>query len=137
MLPSGLKKLSPSALARFVARTGRAVGLRGKLSVLLTTSAELREMNRYFRNLNKPTDVLSFPALRNRLEQDFAGDIAISAEIAAQQARSLGHRYEDEIRILILHGVLHLADYDHETDGGAMARKDEQLRRKLGLPPGL
>ena len=62
-----------------------------------------------------------------------AGDLAISAEIAARNARRLGHSAADELKILILHGLLHLAGHDHETDGGEMARKEARLRRALGL----
>ncbi|HYN15247.1 MAG TPA: rRNA maturation RNase YbeY, partial [Terriglobales bacterium] len=65
------------------------------------------------------------------------GDIAISAEFGARNARRLGHSPADELKILILHGLLHLAGYDHETDGGAMARKEARLRRALGLPTAL
>jgi probable rRNA maturation factor len=68
---------------------------------------------------------------------DFAGDVAISAEIAAQNARRLGHSLPEEIKILALHGVLHLAGYDHERDRGEMARKEEHLRKQLGLPVAL
>ena len=67
----------------------------------------------------------------------FAGDLAISAEIAASNARRLGHSAGDELKILILHGLLHLAGYDHETDSGEMARKETRLRRLLGLPAAL
>ena len=66
-----------------------------------------------------------------------AGDIAISADIATQNARQLGHAPALEIKILALHGVLHLAGYDHETDHGEMARKEISLRKALGLPSGL
>jgi probable rRNA maturation factor len=66
-----------------------------------------------------------------------AGDIAISAEIAKQNARGLGHSDAEEVKILVLHAVLHLAGYDHENDGGAMAKKESKLRKALGLPVGL
>ena len=104
--------------------------------VLVTSSHELRILNSRFRGEDKTTDVLSFPPIFG-LVADFAGDVAISAEIAGQNARCLGHSVADEIKILVLHGVLHLAGYDHERDGGAMARKEMLLRRKLGLPLGL
>jgi probable rRNA maturation factor len=80
--------------------------------------------------------VLSFPAIPGLME-DFAGDVAISAEIAARNARRLGHTAAEEIRILTLHGLLHLAGYDHERDGGEMERKEARLRKSLGLPVGL
>ena len=133
--------LTDTALAKFVSRASRAVGLRGVVNVLVTGNRELRALNRRFRGKDKPTDVLSFApepfisesALINRL----AGDIAISAEIAKQNARRLDHSAAQEIKILTLHGVLHLAGYDHECDEGAMARKETALRQSLGLPVGL
>jgi len=128
--------LSEAALAKFVARARRAAGLRGSVSVLVTSSRELQGLNRRFRGKNKPTDVLSFPAMPG-LMRGFAGDVAISAEIAARNARRLGHTAADEIRILTLHAVLHLAGYDHEQDNGQMERKEQRLRRSLELPIGL
>jgi probable rRNA maturation factor len=128
--------LTELALDRFVSRARRAVGLRASVNVMVTSNAELRELNRCFRGKNQPTDVLSFPALPG-LKPHFAGDIAISAEIAAHNARALGHTAAEEIKILALHGILHLRGYDHEHDEGKMARKEEKLRRTLRLPVGL
>jgi probable rRNA maturation factor len=128
--------LTARALERFIGRAKRAVGLAGAVNVLVASSAELRRLNRRFRGKDQPTDVLSFPPLSG-VARDFAGDVAISATIAAQNARRLGHSAADEVRILALHGVLHLAGYDHERDGGRMARKEVGLRQKLGLPCGL
>ena len=128
--------LNEVALAKFVARARRAVGLRGAVSVLVTSSQELRGLNHRFRGKNKPTDVLSFPAMPG-LMRGFAGDVAISAQIAARNARELGHSAADEIRILTLHAVLHLAGYDHERDDGKMERMEVRLRKSLGLPVGL
>src|SRR5713226_10188043 len=128
--------LSEAALARFVALARRAARLRGAVNVLVTSSRELLALNSRFRGKDKPTDVLSFPPVLG-LADGFAGDVAISAEIAAQNARRLGHSAAQEIKILVLHGVLHLAGYDHERDGGEMARKEQRLRRSLGLPSGL
>jgi probable rRNA maturation factor len=141
--------LSAPALERFVRRARRAAGLAGRVNVLVTGSSEIRSLNRRFRAHDKATDVLSFPALlparnlrrikksalSNRLA--LAGDIAISAEIAAQNAAQLDHTVADEIKILTLHGILHLAGFDHERDNGKMARKETALRRILGLPSGL
>ncbi len=128
--------LTEPVLARFVTRAQRAAGLRGVVSVLVTSDRELRGLNHRFRGKNKPTDVLSFPALPG-LMKGFAGDIAISAGIAARNARRLGHSAADEIRILTLHALLHLAGYDHEIDHGEMACKEVLLRKSLGLPVGL
>ncbi len=93
-------------------------------------------MNRRFRGKDQPTDVLSFPPAPG-LVNGLAGDIAISADIARQNARRLGHSTVQEIKILALHGVLHLAGYDHEHDQGRMATKEVDLRRLLSLPQGL
>jgi probable rRNA maturation factor len=128
--------LSEVALARFVAKATRMVRLKGEVSVLVTTSQELRRLNRNFRRKDKPTDVLSFPAV-SALSEGLAGDVAISAEIAAENARQLGHSTALELKILTLHGLLHLAGYDHERDHGEMARKERHLRKALGLPVGL
>jgi probable rRNA maturation factor len=128
--------LNEAALAKFVARAQRAVGLHGAVSVLVTSSRELQTLNHRFRGKNKPTDVLSFPAMPGLL-RGFAGDVAISAEIAARNARRLGHTVGEEVRILTLHAVLHLAGYDHELDDGEMERKEARLRKSLGLPVGL
>jgi len=129
---STVQGVNAEALDRFAARAQRAAGVRGAVDVLITSSAGLRRLNRRFRGKDEATDVLSFPSADGTL-----GDLAISAEIAARNARRLGHSATDEMKILILHGLLHLAGYDHETDGGVMARKEARLRRALGLPLGL
>ena len=128
--------LTDLALDRFVVRARRAAGLKGTVNVLLTSSTEMKSLNRRFRGKDKPTDVLSFPAEPGAQKQ-FAGEIAISAEIAMQNARSLGHSPAEEVKILVLHGILHLRGYDHECDNGQMARREKQLRAKLHLPLGL
>jgi len=123
--------LSEPALTAFVTRAKRAIRLGGAVAILVTSSRELQELNRRFRGKNKPTDVLSFPAID---QTGFAGDIAISAEIAARNARLLGHTPAEEVKLLTLHGLLHLAGYDHEHDQGEMTRKERRLRTTLGLP---
>ncbi len=128
--------LSDTALAKFVARASRAIKLEGTVNVLVTGSSELRSLNRRFRAKDQPTDVLSFPP-GPCFVNGLAGDIAISADIAKENARRLGHSAAQEVKILALHGVLHLAGYDHDRDQGAMAGKERQLRRSLGLPFGL
>jgi probable rRNA maturation factor len=127
--------LNEPSLDRFVARARRAVGLSGSVTVLITSSREMRSLNGRFRGKDKATDVLSFPAHFESAR--FAGDIAISAEIASDNARRLGHSTAEEVKILALHGVLHLAGFDHEADRGEMARVEERLRQKLGLPGAL
>lgn len=128
--------LTEDTLDRFVTRAKRGTGLRGSVTVLVTTSRELRRLNQRFRGKDTPTDVLSFPPV-HLAAKGFAGDVAISADIAAQNARRLGHSPAEEIKILALHGVLHLSGYDHEADKGTMARREEFLRKQLGLPVGL
>ena len=128
--------LTELTLNRFVARVRRAAGLKGTVNVLLTTNSEMKSLNRRFRGKDKPTDVLSFPA-ESEAQKRIAGEIAISAEIATQNARALGHSPAEEIKILLLHGVLHLRGYDHECDNGQMARREKHLRAKLRLPLGL
>jgi probable rRNA maturation factor len=128
--------LQEDALDRFVTRAKRAVRLRGSVTVLVTSSRELRRLNQRFRGKDNATDVLSFPAPPISVGR-FAGDVAISAEIARENARRLGHSAADEIKVLTLHGVLHLAGYDHEHDAGEMARKEKRLRKQLGLPTAL
>lgn len=133
--------LGAAALTRFVLRARRAVRLRGSVNVLVTGSAALRTLNREFRGHDKATDVLSFPAFSDkagsRRKPGHAGEIAISADVATQNAVRLGHSAAAEVKILALHGILHLAGLDHERDNGAMARKEEKLRRELRLPTGL
>jgi probable rRNA maturation factor len=128
----------PSArtLARFLAAAQRAVRLKGQVTVLLTTDAAIRKLNRQFRGKNKATDVLSFPAGGLGAE-GMAGDLAISVTTALGQAAEQGHWLSTEIKVLILHGLLHLAGYDHEVDEGRMARRERKLRTELGLPAGL
>ena len=120
-------------------RARRAVRLRGTVNVLVTTSHELRSLNLRFRGKDKPTDVLSFPAppLAHSHAKKVAGDLAISAEIARENARHFGHPVAAEIKILALHGILHLAGFDHEQDHGEMAREESRLRRQLKLESGL
>ena len=124
------------ALERFLARARRAARLRGSVNVLVTSNAKMKSLNRRFRGKDKATDVLSFPAAPDG-RKDLAGDIAISAEIASQNARSLGHNSAVEVKILTLHGILHLRGYDHERDHGQMARREQKMRRELRLPVGL
>jgi len=109
--------------------------VRGAITVLITDNREIQALNARFRKMKHPTDVLSFPP--PEFSNGFAGDIAISLDIAARNARTLGHSVSDEIRILILHGILHLAGYDHEGDKGEMAEKELALRKKLALPAAL
>jgi probable rRNA maturation factor len=130
---AGSRKLvrpSARALARFLNQAQLAVRLKGHVTVLLTTDLTIRRLNREFRGQNKATDVLSFPA-------DGLGDLAISVHTALRQAVEQGHSLSIEVKVLILHGLLHLAGYDHEADTGQMDRRERLLRARLGLPQGL
>ena len=119
-------------------RVRRAVKLKGAVNVLVTSSAEVRSLNRRFRGKNKTTDVLSFLAQSQKTgARPLAGDIAISADVAMQNAASLGHSAAEEVKILTLHGILHLSGFDHERDNGQMVRKEIILRRRFRLPTGL
>lgn len=127
---------SARALAPFLKRAQAAVRLRGEVSVLLTTDAAIRKLNRQFRGKNKATDVLSFPAESPGREK-IAGDLAISVETARKQGAACGHSLATELKVLMLHGLLHLNGFDHETDAGEMARAEQRLRVRLGLERGL
>lgn len=128
--------LSKAGLTRFVNRARSSVGLAGEVDVLLAGDAELKRLNRDFRGKNKATDVLSFPAAEE-IASIHAGDLAVSLETAARQAERYGHSLRDEVRVLLLHGLLHLAGMDHETDRGEMAARELELRRELLLPGSL
>jgi probable rRNA maturation factor len=114
---------------------------KGDLSIAIVSDARMRALNRQFRGKDKVTDVLSFPADRSALSAPaaagFMGDVVIAAGVAKQQARAAGHTLQTEIRVLALHGLLHLLGYDHEADGGTMARVEARLRKKAGLKEGL
>jgi probable rRNA maturation factor len=133
----GRSAFTKRGLDAFLAEAARAARLKGSVSVMLTGDDEIRRLNREFRGKDKATDVLSFPAGVGIGRKRMAGDLAISVEAAAREAGQLGHPLEVELRVLLLHGILHLAGCDHETDAGEMARKENLLRKKLGLKQGL
>ena len=128
-------------------------GARGSVSIALVTDTRMRALNRAFRGRNAPTDVLSFPgsepsaprAARAPSAWESAsggaslGDIAIATGVAKRQARAAGHSYAAELKVLALHGLLHLMGYDHENprDAGRMARMEYRLRVRGGLRSGL
>lgn len=123
-------------LARFMREAIAATGMTGEVSVLLTGDEAIRALNRKYRHKDKATDVLSFPAAE-MMAGGVAGDLVISLETALSQTAERGHSLEMEIKVLLLHGLLHLAGHDHETDNGTMRRKEARLRRDLGLTAGL
>ena len=125
------RKIARRDLRMFLRRTAEQVVGRRQVNCLITGDAQLRALNREFRGKDSPTDVLSFPAAEG------GGEIAISLDTAVRQAAELGHCAEQELRILILHALLHLAGMDHETDSGEMRRAEARWRRRLGLVKGL
>jgi probable rRNA maturation factor len=138
ILQKSVAGVSAAALNRFVLRARKAAGLAGTVNVLVTSSAAMHSLNSRFRNKDKPTDVLSFPSNSSGAPgNSFAGEIAVSGDIAKQNSARLGHSAALEVKILVLHGILHLAGFDHERDNGEMARKEASLRQALRLPSAL
>jgi probable rRNA maturation factor len=134
------------ALERFLQQVKTEIGL-GKdcVAIRLIGNPEMARLNETYRKKNGVTDVLSFPVaadsakpgtLRQQVQKargGFLGDIAIAPKVARRNAKSLGRQLPEELKVLILHGVLHLLGYDHETDRGEMERIEMRLRRKLGI----
>lgn len=147
-VPAGLRRRPIESFARTLERE---VAKGRPFDCLIAGDAALRRLNREFRGEDHATDVLSFPAEEKGTDPfspekagngenasvPFLGDIAISLGRARVQARRFGHSIEDEVRILMLHGLLHLLGMDHESDGGRMARLEARWRTRLGLPNGL
>jgi probable rRNA maturation factor len=119
-LASWLSKIAPAAA-------------RGDVCLALVSDARMKALNRQFRGKDQVTDVLSFPTGA----RGFLGDVVIASGVAKQQAKVAGHSLNTEIRVLALHGLLHLLGYDHDADDGKMARVEARLRKKAGLPEGL
>ena len=144
-------RLSTRALESFLLRVRRELDLKqAQVTVCLVSDAEIARMNESFRKKRGPTDVLSFPAVKLRqlnrskrspvslassaAEGDTSlGDIAIAPAVAKRNAKNFGRTLPTELKILILHGVLHLLGFDHEADRGEMDRTEKKLRRRLGL----
>jgi probable rRNA maturation factor len=122
------------ALALFAGKARRILAMPQDVCILITTDDEVRKLNRRHRGKDKATDVLSFPSAVSSWS---AGDIAISAPIATANAVDFGHSVEAELKVLILHGLLHLAGYDHERDHGDMLARELDMRRQFKLPLGL
>ena len=136
-------------LDSFLLDVQNALGIAAtELNVCFVSDRAMRELNHRFRKKDQSTDVLSFPAKErgtplpvggherrgpSAMAGGFLGDVAISPATAQRNAKRLGRSLEDELRVLILHGVLHLLGYDHESDRGEMHRLEGRLRRRLGL----
>jgi probable rRNA maturation factor len=121
-----------SGLAAWLASVAPARA-RGLLTVAIVSDARVRGLNRQYRTIDRVTDVLSFPSD----EPGYLGDVVIAVGVATRHARAAGHSLGSELRVLALHGLLHLLGYDHERDDGRMARLERRLRRKGGLVEGL
>jgi probable rRNA maturation factor len=149
------RPLAAPGLARWLARVAPSTA-RGVVSIALVSDARMRALNRRYRGKDYATDVLSFsydanngrmperPLVRNRRPSlasgdsaSLLGDIVIATGAARRQARDAGHDEGTELRVLALHGLLHLLGYDHERDNGTMARVERRLRRKGRLREGL
>ena len=122
-------KVDTEAWTTFATKALAAIGKSESATIAFVSDKRIRELNRQFRGIDKPTDVLSFPAD----ETSNLGDVAVSVETAAVQAKDNGLSFDHEIAQLILHGLLHLSGYDHETDNGEMNRLELRLRRKLDI----
>jgi probable rRNA maturation factor len=125
-------KLDTDAWTTFATRALKAIGKTDwSATIAFVSDHRIQELNRQFRGINRTTDVLSFPA--DAPDDLNLGDIAVSVDTAATQASENGLSFDDEIAQLILHGLLHLSGYDHETDNGEMNRLELRLRRRLGI----
>jgi len=124
-------------LARWLAAVAPA-RVKGEVNIALVSDARMRTLNRRYRRRDKVTDVLSFGAGAEP-RAAILGDIVIATGVARRQAGEAGHSYQSELRVLALHGLLHLLGYDHHhaADDGRMERLELSLRKKGGLPSGL
>jgi probable rRNA maturation factor len=131
----------PRALTRFARKLQDEIAKGRSFDILITSDAEIRKLNHTYRKQDHSTDVLSFPSPNPQPltpnPQQPLGSLAISLPRARAQAREFGHTTEQEIRVLMLHGLLHLLGMDHETDAGRMARAERRWRKRLGLPTAL
>ncbi len=126
------RKIDTQAWETFAARAAEAIGQSGSSATIAFVSDKtIRGLNRQFRGIDKATDVLSFPA--GDTDDTNLGDIAISVDTADAQATENALKFDEEVAQLILHGLLHLCGYDHETDNGEMNRLEVRLRKKLGI----
>ena len=125
-------KIDLKAWETFAARATAVIGKSdSSATIAFVSDKTIRQLNRQFRGVDKATDVLSFPA--DDENESNLGDIAVSVDTAAKQARENGLTFDEEEAQLILHGLLHLSGYNHETDNGEMNRLELRMRRKLGI----
>jgi probable rRNA maturation factor len=149
---AGRRRRTPASLAPWLQRVAPASAV-GDMTIALVDDETMRRFNRRFAGKNRATDVLSFPSAdgpdagvaRTAVPRGFGpaghgrflGDVVIATGVARRQAKAAGHRYADELKVLALHGLLHLLGYDHHADDGQMARLEARLRRRGGLSAGL
>ncbi len=128
-------RIDTKAWESFAEKAAAAIGKSGAAATIAFVSDKaIRQLNRQFRNVDKATDVLSFPSGEtDETDKLNLGDIAISVDTAARQAKENGLTFDEEVAQLILHGLLHLSGYDHETDNGEMNRLELKIRRRLGI----
>jgi probable rRNA maturation factor len=127
---------STRGLGPWLAKAAPAAA-KGDVSIAVVSDRRMRALNRQFRGKDTATDVLSFPATHMPGVTTFLGDIVIASGVAARQAKEAGHTVSTELKVLALHGLLHLLGHDHDTDSGKMARLEARLRKKAGLREGL
>jgi len=131
------RKINAKQWREFAGQVIQAMGIdKQDATIVFVSDATIKKLNQRFRSKDYPTDVLSFPIRAASFEienKSNLGDVVISVERAAVQAKAAGHNFADEVKQLILHGLLHLCGYDHETDGGKMNRLELRLRRRLGI----
>ena len=122
------RRVDPARLRRVLGGAAEALRVRGEVSLVLAGDRLLHRLNRDYRGKDRPTDVLSFPGGGGEAG---LGDVVISVETAARNARALGRTLARELDVLALHGFLHVLGYDHEADDGTMERLERRLRARL------
>jgi len=122
------RRVDPARLRRVLRGAARELGVSGELALVFAGDRTLHRLNRTYRGKDRPTDVLSFPGPGG---EEGLGDVVVSVETAAKNARALGRTLPQELDVLALHGFLHVLGYDHETDDGTMDRLERRLRRRL------
>jgi len=128
----GCRRVPVSLIRETAFRVLRSARRRaGQVSILLTRDAEIRALNRRYRGIDSPTDVLSFPTEEGAPREDHLGDVVISVESAARYARKVRWRLCQEIQFLVIHGILHLLGQDHECDRGEMERAQARIARRI------
>jgi probable rRNA maturation factor len=129
-------KINRQTWSDFGQRASDAIGSSQTATIVFVSDAAIKKLNQQFRGKNYATDVLSFPTEAEEFEAEYQlhlGEIVISTQCAAAQAKENGLSFRNEVQQLILHGLLHLCGYDHETDDGEMNRLELKLRKKLGI----